>query len=114
MIIYARRKKPANASYSIDVPKASSRIDTIYIPKDLIQKGQKCIVVDDLIRTGNTQNALTKLINEKVEGEVVGAIVLIGVGEQWKSIERLTKIPVQVMHHVKEEERISHRHRLQY
>ena len=108
--IYARRKKPTNTvTYSIDVPKASSRIDTIYIPKDLIKKGQKCIVVDDLIRTGNTQSALTKLISENVEGEVVAAIVLIGVGDQWKSKERLSKIPVQVMYQVEEEEELKPR-----
>jgi adenine phosphoribosyltransferase len=114
--IYSRRKKPTNTeSYSIDVPKASSRIDTIYIPKDLIKKGQKCIVVDDLIRTGNTNSALTKLINERVEGEVVAEIVLIGVGEQWKSKESLRKIPIQVMYQVKEEgELITKRQRWEY
>ncbi len=106
--IYARRKKPTNtATYSIDVPKASSRIDTIYIPKEMIKKGQKCIVVDDLIRTGNTQNAITKLINENVEGEVVAGVVLIGVGEQWKTKERLRKIPIQVMYQVEEEKELN-------
>lgn len=101
--IYARRKKPVNTPiYSIDVPKASSRTDTIYIPKDFISEGQKCIVVDDVIRSGNTQDALVKLITETIEGEVVAGVVLIGVGDQWKGKERLGKIPIQVIHQVEE------------
>ena len=55
-------------------------------------------------RSRNTQDALVKLITETIEGEVVAGVVLIGVGEQWKSKERLRKIPIQVMYQVEEEE----------
>lgn len=44
--------------------------DTLEIHKDAIKKGQRVAVVDDLLATGGTINAVTKLI-EDVGGEVV-------------------------------------------
>lgn len=44
--------------------------------KDSIQPGQKVLVVDDLIATGGTTEAMIKLI-ESLGGEVVGVVVLM-------------------------------------
>lgn len=44
--------------------------DTLEIHKDAIKKGQRVAVVDDLLATGGTINAVTKLI-EDVGGQVV-------------------------------------------
>jgi adenine phosphoribosyltransferase len=44
--------------------------DTIEIHKDAIQKGQKVLIVDDLIATGGTAMAAAKLV-KKLQGEVV-------------------------------------------
>ncbi len=49
---------------------------TIEMHKDSIQKGQKVLIVDDLIATGGTTEAMIKLI-ESLGGEVVGVVVLI-------------------------------------
>ncbi len=49
---------------------------TIEMHKDSIQKGQKVLVVDDLIATGGTTEAMIKLI-ESLGGEVVGVVVLM-------------------------------------
>jgi adenine phosphoribosyltransferase len=45
-------------------------LDRIEIHKDAITKGQKVLLIDDLIATGGTALASCKLI-EKLEGEVV-------------------------------------------
>ena len=49
---------------------------TIEMHKDSIQPGQKVLIVDDLIATGGTTEAMIKLI-ELLGGEVVGIVVMI-------------------------------------
>lgn len=49
---------------------------TIEVHKDAIKKGQKIVIIDDLIATGGTIEAITKLI-EMLGGEVVKIIFLM-------------------------------------
>ncbi|MBP5282024.1 MAG: adenine phosphoribosyltransferase [Lachnospiraceae bacterium] len=49
---------------------------TIEMHKDSIKAGQKVLIVDDLIATGGTTEAMIKLI-ESLGGEVVGVVVLM-------------------------------------
>lgn len=49
---------------------------TIEMHKDSIQPGQKVLIVDDLIATGGTTEAMVKLV-ESLGGEVVGIVVLM-------------------------------------
>jgi adenine phosphoribosyltransferase len=58
-------------SYDLEYGKA-----TIEMHKDSIKPGQKVLIVDDLIATGGTTEAMIKLI-ESLGGEVVGIVVLI-------------------------------------
>lgn len=50
--------------------------DSLEIHKDAIKKGQKVLIVDDLLATGGTMSATAKLV-EKLGGEVVGLGFLI-------------------------------------
>lgn len=49
---------------------------TVEIHKDSIKPGQRILIVDDLIATGGTTEAMIKLI-ELLGGEVVGIVVMI-------------------------------------
>ncbi len=49
---------------------------TIEMHKDVIKPGQKVVIIDDLIATGGTIQAITKLI-EQLGGEVVKIIFLM-------------------------------------
>ena len=49
---------------------------TIEIHKDAIKPGQKVLIVDDLMATGGTIEAIVKLISE-LGGEVVGSVFLM-------------------------------------
>ena len=49
---------------------------TIEMHKDSIRPGQKVLIVDDLIATGGTTEAMIKLV-ESLGGVVVGVVVLI-------------------------------------
>jgi len=57
--------------YELEYGKAS-----IEIHKDAIKPGQKVVIIDDLIATGGTIEAITKLV-EMLGGEVVKIIFLI-------------------------------------
>lgn len=49
---------------------------TIEMHKDSIQPGQKVLIVDDLIATGGTTEAMIRLV-ESLGGQVAGVVVLI-------------------------------------
>jgi len=52
------------------------RTDVLYIHEDSIRRGQKVLVVDDVIATGGTAKAVVELV-EMLGGQVVGAQFLI-------------------------------------
>ena len=64
-------RETVSIDYDLEYGKA-----TIEMHKDSIQPGQKVLVVDDLIATGGTTEAMIKLI-ESLGGEVVGVVVLM-------------------------------------
>jgi adenine phosphoribosyltransferase len=53
--------------------------DTIQIHMDAIEKGQKVLIIDDLLATGGTVNANIELV-EKLGGEIVGIGFLLELG----------------------------------
>lgn len=67
--------------------------NTIEIHKDAIKKGQKVVIVDDLLATGGTIEAAIKLI-ESLGGEVVGLAFLIELEEEFNSRGKFEKYPV--------------------
>ena len=67
--------KTAKLSYTIEYGK-----DTIEIQKDILEKGQRVIIRDDLLATGGTAKAAGKLI-EKVGGEITGFAFIIELTE---------------------------------
>lgn len=64
-------RETVEISYDLEYGQA-----TIEMHKDSIKPGQKVLLVDDLIATGGTTEAMIKLI-EQLGGEVVGIVVLI-------------------------------------
>ena len=67
--------KTAKLSYTIEYGK-----DTIEIQKDILEKGQRVIICDDLLATGGTAKAAGKLV-EKVGGEITGFAFIIELTE---------------------------------
>lgn len=64
-------RETVSTSYDLEYGKA-----TIEMHRDSIRPGQKVLIVDDLIATGGTTEAMIRLI-EELGGEVVGIVVLI-------------------------------------
>lgn len=76
-------------SYKYDLEYGSNEL---HMHKDAITKGQKVLIVDDLLATGGTVEATIKLV-EKLGGEVVGAAFLIEL-EELKGRDLIRSIPV--------------------
>ena len=55
-------------------------VDSIEIHEDAIEKGQRILIVDDLIATGGTAEAAAKLIR-RTGGDIIGACFVIDLPE---------------------------------
>jgi len=74
---------------------------TIYVPKESIKKRDSVLVVDDMIKTGETQLAMINLIR-KAKAEISGVFTLIAVGEEWKKrLKPSGDCPIEVITYVK-------------
>jgi adenine/guanine phosphoribosyltransferase-like PRPP-binding protein len=74
---------------------------TLYIPKDSIKKRDSVLIVDDMIKTGETQAALVNLVR-KAKAEISGVFLLIAVGEEWKKKLKLSgECPIEVITYIK-------------
>lgn len=63
--------KTVRESYSLEYG-----TDSLEVHEDAIQKGQRVLIVDDLLATGGTAAAVTKLV-KKLGGELVGLAFLV-------------------------------------
>lgn len=66
--------KTVRESYSLEYG-----TDSLEVHDDAIEKGQRVLIVDDLLATGGTAAAVTKLV-KKLGGEVVGLAFLVELG----------------------------------
>ncbi len=70
---------------------------TLYIPKNAIKRRDGVLIVDDMIKTGETQNALINLVR-KAKAELSGVFTLIATGDNWEKVLNLPKgCPVEVV-----------------
>jgi len=56
---------------------------TLYVPKDALKRRDSVLIVDDMIKTGETQAALVNLVR-KARAEISGVYSLIAVGDEWE------------------------------
>ncbi|MEM2446911.1 MAG: phosphoribosyltransferase family protein, partial [Candidatus Bathyarchaeia archaeon] len=75
---------------------------TLYVPKDAIKKRDSVLIVDDMIKTGETQAALVNLVR-KAKAEVSGIFSLIAVGDEWRKKLKLPEdCPIEVITYIKQ------------
>lgn len=74
---------------------------TLYVPKDTIKRRDSVLIVDDMIKTGETQAALVNLVR-KAKAEISGVFSLIAVGDKWnKKLKLREGCPIEVITYVK-------------
>jgi adenine phosphoribosyltransferase len=103
-LVVAKRNKEVGVKAFLEetyVLRGSGVTMTLYIPKDAIKKRDSVLVVDDMIKTGETQAALVNLVR-KAKAEMSGLFSLIAVGDEWKRVLKLSgECPVEVITYVK-------------
>ena len=80
--VYARKKREVGVTHYIEetyVPSSSGTLMSLYLPRGAIQKNEKVLIVDDVLRSGETQRALIHLA-EKSGAFIYGIFVLISIG----------------------------------
>jgi adenine phosphoribosyltransferase len=74
---------------------------TLYIPREIIKKKDSVLIVDDMIKSGETQVALVDLV-KKAKAEISGVFALVAVGEDWKrKLKPSSECPIEVITYVK-------------
>jgi len=97
-LIIAKKSKEVGVHDFVEetyVPSNSAVMMALYVPKGAMKKGDSVLIVDDVIRSGETQRALINLIR-KAKGEVAGIFALIAVGEDWEKKEPL-RCPTEII-----------------
>lgn len=98
-VVYAKKKKEVGVEkfYEVNyVPSASGSVMTLYLPQWALKKGDNVLLVDDVIRSGETQRALIDMC--KQAGAVpIGMFFLISVGDFVDRLREEYNIPVDVL-----------------
>ncbi|ASJ16307.1 adenine phosphoribosyltransferase [Thermococcus chitonophagus] len=98
-VVYAKKKKEVGVDkfYEINyVPSASGSITTLYLPAWALKKGERVLIVDDVIRSGETQKALIELCKQ-ADATPVGMFFLISVGDIVDKLKEEYNIPVDAL-----------------
>lgn len=76
---------------------SSAVVSSLYIPKNALKKDDNVLIVDDAIRTGETDVALIRLV-EKAKANIVGIFILIATGKDWREkLQKRTNAPIYVL-----------------
>lgn len=103
-LVIAKRNKEVGVKVFLEetyVLKDSGVTMTLYIPKDSTKRRDSVLIVDDMIKTGETQAALVNLVR-KAKAEISGIFSLIAVGDKWKEKLKLREgCPIEAITYVK-------------
>jgi adenine phosphoribosyltransferase len=104
-LVIAKRGKEVGVKVFLEetyvLGKDSGVTMTLYIPKESVKKRDSVLIVDDMIKTGETQVALVNLVR-KAKAEISGVFSLIAVGEEWKKRLKVSgECPIEVITYVK-------------
>ena len=58
---------------------------SLYVPKRSIGKRDSFVIIDDVVRTGNTVKALVDLVTGQ-RGDIAGVYVIVAVGDEWRMV----------------------------
>ncbi|MHA1209550.1 MAG: phosphoribosyltransferase family protein [Candidatus Freyarchaeota archaeon] len=85
-LVIAKRTREVGISKFIEesyVPSFSGVFMTLYLPKRALTSRDRVLIVDDVIRSGETQRALVN-IAEKSGAKIVGIFFIISIGKSWE------------------------------
>jgi adenine phosphoribosyltransferase len=65
------------------IPRGSAIRKSLYVPKTAIKKKDSVLIIDDVVRSGETVQALVDLVRNQ-RADIAGIYVLVTVGDKWK------------------------------
>lgn len=65
------------------IPKGSAIRQSLYVPKSAIRRRDSVLIIDDVVRTGETVKALVDVVSNQ-RADIAGIYVLVTVGDEWK------------------------------
>jgi adenine phosphoribosyltransferase len=65
------------------IPKGSAIRKSLYVPRTAIKKKDSVLIIDDVVRSGETVQALVDLVRNQ-RADIAGIYVLVTVGQEWK------------------------------
>jgi len=100
-IVIAKSTKEVGIEEFIEetyIPADSAVVMSLFLPKGLIKKKDSVLIVDDVVRTGETIRALVSLV-KKSRADVSGIYVLVSVGDEWRKNlnDIISQYPVEVL-----------------
>ncbi|MEM2875964.1 MAG: phosphoribosyltransferase family protein [Candidatus Bathyarchaeia archaeon] len=99
-LVIAKRGKEVGVSEFLEetyVLSDSGVTMTLYIPKHALKRRDSILIVDDMVKTGETQVALVNLV-KKAKAAICGAIFLLAVGDEWrKKVELPVGCPIEII-----------------
>ena len=86
-LVVAKDRKEVGISDFIEetyIPKGSAIRKSLYVPKTAIRKRDSVLIIDDVVRTGETVQGLVDLVSNQ-RADIAGIYVLVTVGDEWKT-----------------------------
>ncbi len=95
LVVAKRRKEPGvEKFYEVRQMYESGIYSYIYVPKHLLGKGDRVLIVDDIVRSGSTVKALVEVV-KKARGRVIGVYSVASVGEAMERLAEEFSFPVR-------------------
>lgn len=99
-LVIAKASKEVGVSSFLEetyVLEGSGVTVTLYIPKNSIKRRDSVLIVDDTMKSGDTQAALVNIVN-KAKAEVSGVFSMIAIGNSWsKKIKMPKGCPIETI-----------------
>jgi len=92
-VIIARKERLFEKYYEERYSVIPPLVKSFYVPRSSLKKNDQILIVDDLIRTGNTIKALVSIVN-KSGAKLAGIFTVIEVGSALSSLKNGLKIDV--------------------
>jgi adenine phosphoribosyltransferase len=86
-LVVAKDQKEVGISDFIEetyIPKGSAIRKSLYVPRTAIRKRDSVLIIDDVVRTGETVQGLADLVSNQ-RADIAGIYVLVTVGDEWKT-----------------------------
>jgi len=83
-MVFTRKEKEVGRLDYVEetyIPSSMGKLMSLYLPKRSVKKGERLLIVDDVIRSGETQRALLRLA-KKMNAEIAGLFGVVSIGEK--------------------------------